>query len=270
MLKRSRAVKSRYCKIVQMFVLLACLTLVASAGRAEQPMKTTITPQAISIGAFYDGTHVKAEGLIPADSQAIIRITGYSGDLHLKQKGKALGLLWMNLNTLTFENVPSVYLLYVPGTFEEMLQSNSAIDPVSQLTLASLEKQIQISPESGNKDQLYAEFLKLKKSEGLYAVHKDSIHYSDTNDGVKSFEADLIIPSRIKPGEYTLDLYAVKDGQITARKSLDLPVKLVGFPAMLSSLAFQHGALYGILATLVALFAGLLMGFFFSGAKAGH
>jgi len=270
MLKRSRAVKSDYCKILQILVLAVCLNLAASAGWAEEPRQTTITPQAISIGAFYNGTHLKAEGRIPADSQAIIRITGHNGDLHLKQKGKALGLLWMNLNTLIFENVPSVYLLYLPETFEEMLQASSGVDSVSQLTLASLEEQIQISPESGNEDQLFAEFLKLKKSEGLYAVHKDSIHYSDTNDGVKSFEADLKIPSRIKPGEYTLDLYTVKDGQITARKSLDLPVKLAGFPAMLSSLAFQHGALYGILATLVALFAGLLMGFFFSGAKAGH
>ena len=270
MLKRPRADRSDRSKILQILILTVCLNLAASAGWAEELPQTTITPQAISIGAFFNGTHIKAEGHIPADSQAVIRITGHSGDLHLKQKGRAFGVLWMNLNTLTFENVPSVYLLYVPETFEQMLQAGSGIDSVSQLTLASLQKQVQISPKPDNKDQLFAEFLKLKKSEGLYAVHKDSFHYSDTNDGAKSFEASLKIPSRIKPGEYTLDLYAVKDGQITAHKSLDLPVKLAGFPAMLSSLAFQHGLLYGILATLAALFAGLLMGFFFSGAKAGH
>jgi hypothetical protein len=57
---------------------------------------------------------------------------------------------------------------------------------------------------------------------------------------------------------------------VIAQTSRSMEVKLDGFPAMLSVLAFQHGAVFGILATLVAVVAGLVMGFVFGGGKGGH
>lgn len=258
-------------KLTGQFVcLFVVLAVMASAGWAAESLEAVVNPPAISIGAFYDGANVEVNGSVPADCEAIIRITGKRSDLHLRKKGKALGLLWMNLGTLTIENVPNAYLLFIPDDFDETVSAPTDSTSAHQLTLASLEQQIEIVPQPPDKNRIFNEFLKLKASEGLYAEKKGNIHYGETEQSVKPFQADLKIPSRLAPGEYKVDLYAVKKGQIVAHTAQTLPVKLAGFPAMLFTLAFQHGALYGVLATLVALFAGLLMGFFFGGGKGAH
>ena len=54
-----------------------------------------------------------------------------------------------------------------------------------------------------------------------------------------------------------------------ARTCADLTVALVGFPALLASLAYQHGAVYGVLAVVIAIVTGFAMGFLFKGGG-GH
>lgn len=49
----------------------------------------------------------------------------------------------------------------------------------------------------------------------------------------------------------------------------DLTVALVGFPAWLAQLAYQHGAAYGVLAVVIAIVTGFAMGFIFKGGG-GH
>ncbi len=49
----------------------------------------------------------------------------------------------------------------------------------------------------------------------------------------------------------------------------DLKVEMVGFPALLAKLAYQHGAAYGVLAVVIAIVTGFAMGFLFKGGG-GH
>jgi hypothetical protein len=57
---------------------------------------------------------------------------------------------------------------------------------------------------------------------------------------------------------------------VAARTTTELQVKQVGLPAFISKLAFERGALYGLLATIIAIAAGLLMGVIFKGEKGAH
>jgi uncharacterized membrane protein YraQ (UPF0718 family) len=43
----------------------------------------------------------------------------------------------------------------------------------------------------------------------------------------------------------------------------------VGFPAFFMTMAYQHGALYGILAVFIAIVVGFIMGYLFKGGG-GH
>ena len=67
-----------------------------------------------------------------------------------------------------------------------------------------------------------------------------------------------------------MEIFALNQGNIVARTTDHLKVDEVGLPALLSALAFEHGGLYGILASLIAIAAGLLMGFLFRGSKGVH
>jgi hypothetical protein len=66
-----------------------------------------------------------------------------------------------------------------------------------------------------------------------------------------------------------VELDAVRNGEVIARAEQPVTVSLVGFPALLAGLAFGHSALYGILATIIALLAGLGIGLVFQG-RGGH
>jgi uncharacterized protein (TIGR02186 family) len=252
-----------------LWALVLGLIALSSPTAAQQVLQTTITPQPITIDAVYNGSELRVAGQLPADCEAVVRIAGERGDLQVKQKGKVGGLLWMNLDTVTFENVPNVLLINTAREFSELLGPQPTTAPAAKLGLPYLRQEARILPESGDKDALFNNLLKLKESEGLYGSSTNRLHYLRANDTQKSFEVLVPIPARFPPGKYRVEVYAVRQGDVIEQTSHPLEVKLVGFPAFLSSLAFQYGAVYGLCAVAIAVIAGLLTGVLFAGSKGG-
>ena len=55
----------------------------------------------------------------------VVIVKGKQEELTLKKKGKALGLLWMNLGSVHFKNVPNLYILYSSKGIMELAASES-------------------------------------------------------------------------------------------------------------------------------------------------
>ena len=255
----------KYAGMILVFMFLACAPLL----KAEEPLQVSKCPDRISIGTFYNGTRVSITGTLPADSDVLVRMTGKTAALQMKKKGKVFGLLWMNRDTVTFESVPEAFLLYTPHNFEDVFKTQQKESPVRQLGLTALEEKITVSPDSSESGMLVKELLKLKEKEGIYAV-SDNVHYAPLDGGRKKFEADITIPPKLAPGVYKVEAYMVQNGTIVASYDHSLTVALESFPKILSLLAFDHGAMYGILATLIAVVAGLITGVLFKGGKGAH
>ena len=64
-------------------------------------------------------------------------------------------------------------------------------------------------------------------------------------------------------------LSVIQDGKLVEQQTETIKVNMVGFPAAMASLAFNHAALYGLIAVLIAIVVGFLMGFMFKD-KGGH
>jgi uncharacterized protein (TIGR02186 family) len=237
--------------------------------KAEESLQISPFPDRISIGTFYNGTRVSINGTLPADSDIIVRMTGEASELHMKKKGKVFGLLWMNRDTVTFESVPKAFLLYTPQHYADIFKTLQKNDPIRQLGLTALEEKITVSPDTGESRTLVKELMKLKEKEGIYAV-RDNVHYAPLAEGRKKFEADITIPPKLSPGAYKVEIYMVQNGTIAASDDHSLTVALESFPKILSLLAFDHGAMYGVLATLIAVVAGLITGVLFKGGKGAH
>jgi len=92
----------------------------------------------------------------------------------------------------------------------------------------------------------------------------------ESHGSTKPFAATVSMPPRVPPGEYVVEVFALNHGNIVARTTDHLKVDEVGLPALLSALAFEHGGLYGVLASLIAIAAGLLTGLLFKGSKGAH
>ncbi len=171
------------------------------------------------------------------------------------------GVMWMNLDAITFKGAPNVCLVSSAVDFNSLEANGGA--SIKVLRLSGLRDSIRIESNGGWHKNAFEEFLKLKQKEGLYREMLGNISYVSASEGQKTFRADVPVPSRLTPGDYTVDLDVVRNGKVIARAERPVSVQLVGFPALLAGLAFGHSALYGILATIIALLAGLGIGLVF-------
>jgi uncharacterized protein (TIGR02186 family) len=58
-------------------------------------------------------------------------------------------------------------------------------------------------------------------------------------------------------GRYTADVYLFRDGQLISKNQSTLEVSKAGFEQMVYWLAFHRPFIYGVLAVLIAVLAGL-------------
>ncbi len=235
---------------------LVLSVLFASAAFADEVTMTT-TPSTIEIGTAYDGMTLHVAGTVPEGCQAVVRFLGKSQEVHMKEKGKAFGLLWMNMNSLSFTEVPSVFLLAA--------SSADLGDAAATLGFKGLRGRIGVHGVKEDPAVLVDELVRLKQKEGLYRQNAGTV---EVKQGAVS--ADIVLPSRLTPGAYTVEITAVKDGAIVASATQSIEASLVGAPSFLAQMAFNRGALYGVMATLVAILSGLAIGIVFQSKGGAH
>lgn len=277
-MKKSKKAKLRACPrifqsgskkavVIGIYILVTICLFTISSAAAQDAASMKIEPKTINIGTLYNGTTLSVTGSVPAGSEAIVRFIGAACDLHMKQRGKVGGIMWMNLDPITFKGAPSVCLVASAVDFNS-LEANGDVT-LRVLRLSGLKGSVEIEANGGGQENAFEEFLKLKQKEGLYREMFGKISYEKASEGQKHFRADIPIPSRLSPGAYVVKLDAIRNGQTIARAEQPVRVNLVGFPALLAGLAFDHAALYGILASVIALLAGLGIGLIFQ-SKGSH
>lgn len=242
-------------KITSTFLALLAVLILAVPSLAGSQPTLTIRPNLVAIGTSFNGAHLAINGQVPEGATAVIRLLGEPQNRHFKQKGRALGVLWMNLKSLEIENVPDVFLVGNDG--------HPGIDwEHSDLGFQSVK---------GDTDELiFDEFIKLMEQDGFYEIENGVISYKDVESGMRPFTASLSIPSAMHKGVYKVEVLAVKDSKIVGRASEELHTKLTGLPAMLSKFAFDHSLAYGIAAVIIAILAGLLMSVLFKESGGAH
>lgn len=250
-------------KTMMTTMAVGLLFMLASFAEAA-PVALHLDKTTVEIGTFYNGTTVLAEGMVPPGSEAVVRVRGRSEELHLKKKGKVAGLLWMNTGDLTIEDAPKIYMVYASAQGQDIMAS-----PQLGVGLDSLRDRIRILPAGEDQTFFFNEFIKLKKHDAVYAEFPGSVTYGEQTGQGRRFKATLQVPPRMGADDYTIEVMAVRDGQVIGQAASDLQVKMVGFPEQLARLAFQRSLLYGILSVVIAVAGGFLMGALFSGKGGG-
>lgn len=254
---------------------LAMFSLLCLAGRmygedTANDLIVIVQPEHILIGAGYNGQQVEVSGEIPSEAAALVRVTGKPEHDNLKQKGRALGFLWMNLGSVEISKVPSVFLLYLPREFHRPNHTDRQLWQAQGIGLEGVRRQAEIVAEGGNKDELFDEYVKLKQKSGLYDIVENAVHYGPDKGGMKSFNATLDMPAALPQGSYKVEVFTIDSRVVDAPAVCRIDAREIGTPAWISSLAYKHGILYGVMAVLAAIMAGLVTGFLFKGDKGAH
>ncbi len=246
-------------------VILALIAAAAVAPAIAYAGPLTIVPERVAVGLFYDGIDLDIRLELPAGCDAAaVRLTGRAERLELKKKGKIGGVLWMSVGEVTFEDVPSVYLLATSGPLEELA-------PPEVLAHWKLGYHTVISAPPGD-STLLAELVKLKENDHLFAIAEGGLRPSGgarDDRGSRVLTGSFQLPARAPAGEYLVELFAFQDRQGVPLASARVTVEQVGIVRTLNDLAVHHGLLYGIAAVISAVAVGLLTGLIFSGKSGG-
>jgi uncharacterized protein (TIGR02186 family) len=101
--------------------------------------------------------------------------------------------------------------------------------------------------------------------DGLIRSMRDQGLYREEPEGVavrkgRLFRGELRMPARAPVGEYRVIVRQWKDGGVAYRDERTLRVAKTGMEKWLYDLAHEHPAWYGLLAILIALLTGWLVG----------
>jgi len=245
-----------------LFVIAAAAVLAPSVSNAQ--LTARANHDHITVDLFYHGSEVSVRGISDPGTDIVVKIESPEGHMVLKKKDKVGGILWMNTGEEDFAHVPEVYFMRSSRAPEEILLQEELDKYV--IGYPALEKHITVEPVSGEseKDKWFDEFIKLKESGKLYLSDSGGFELTE-KEGVQSYYTVFDWPYQIKPGDYEVTVYAVKDGRVTETAKAAVDVKQIGVVETLSKMSRENGALYGGLSVLIALAAGFGVGIVFKG-----
>lgn len=233
--------------------LALCGCAGAVAAPANTGLLTNLESSHVKITTGFTGQRVFIFGSTARPGDIIIRVTSPDETQALSRKGR-VGPFWIKRGKLLIEHAPGlVYLL-----------SNRPLDAIASratlerhgLTFHSTLAAARISgePASGYGDW-QAAFERLKREQGLFRKLESGVRL----ESGRLFSADFPLPAKLPIGSYRLDVYAFRNGALTARNASTLRVDEVGIERWLSRVALRHSVSFGVLFTLLAVALGLTL-----------
>jgi uncharacterized protein (TIGR02186 family) len=245
--------------------LLICLIGIASLVCAisvagESQTRLEVVPDEIQIGTFYDGCTVHVSATTSQCDGAVIVLEGQDEEVTLNRKGR-VAFIWMNVARITISGLPQAYIMAASDKLENICSGATLRD--LRLGLQSLRPRMKVSSDRPLTGGEFEQFLKLKEHSGAYDTDI-KINLKTISPDSQELSADLPIPSRMPPGTYDINLYCFRDGNLIENQVGRLGIETIGLPCLLMNLADKHAAMYGLLAIIVAMVAGLVIGIIFS------
>ncbi len=256
----------------RMAITLGCLLcgalMALPAGGGAEEMITESTKHHIEVGARFSGERIFFFGTLPdPEAEVVVKlIPAEAHPIKLTRKEKVV-LFWMATKKFKVENMPHIYKIHSSKPLKDILTPETAAR--YGLGYDSLKRNMKIELLSGRRteddhDVIFRGFIKMKEGENLYRVAEDRIRITKG----RLFEHYFTFPDKAKEGTYMVESYAVKNGRVVGHSKDVIEIRKVGLTAWLYRMAKQSGVLYGIMAVMIALGAGLLVGTVFKGG--GH
>ena len=243
--------------------LLACgLASAHGEPAGPGPSPLTLVPARVEIGLFYSGVDLEVSAETEPGADVALLITGPASELLLREQARRWGLFWAPAGEVTFDHVPSLYLLRTTRELED-LASPDVLEELGVGYPSVLARLGQPVPHN-----LFRELVVLKESEGLFS---STVAKSDdpgaSLTGTASFRAVAHIPARASADTYSVQVFAFRHGRLVDRVVGAFEIEEAGFVDFVSSLAETHGLAYGVFAVAVAVASGLLVGFLFGSTR---
>jgi uncharacterized protein (TIGR02186 family) len=228
---------------------LAALTPMGPA-LAQTSLIADLDDHLIAITTGFAGADVLLFGTTDGPGDVIVVVKGPVDAVDVVRKERVAGI-WINRKSLGFQNVPAVYMMASSKPIEELLPAPLRAN--YQMGIENI-RLVAVAPEDPELATFSDALIRNKQATGLFSAQPARILFI----GDRLFRVNLRVPSSVPTGTYLAEVYLVRDQKIVGAQTTPLVISKIGFGADIYDFAHRHAAAYGVIAVLVALFAGWL------------
>lgn len=218
---------------------------------ADSPLITDLSSHLIAITSSFTGTDLLLFGAIDEPGEVVVVVRGPTSTSVVRRKRPTLGF-WLTRRSESYDNVPAYYAV-------------ASSKPLREIAPISLLQRLQIGTEnlrfrylgSRRPDDIahyHQAVVRLKIRDGLYRENIGAIDFL----GPKLFRTAISFPSTVPVGTYQTEVYLIRDNRIIAAQSTPLFIDKQGIEQEVYDFSRQEPAVYGLVAVLLAVFAGWL------------
>lgn len=228
------------------------LGAVASGGVARAPLVADLSEHLVAITTGFAGTDVLLFGATDDEGDVVVVIRGPSHSISLHRKSTVLGI-WVNTASMGFDRVPSFYAVAASRPLEEM--AGAAELDRHEIGIEHLKLELPRAKASEN--------VAMQWRDALVRTHVDADLFQPEVGrvaflGNRLFRAEFHLPANVPTGSYQVQVFLIRDQRVQSAQITPLIVSRIGVQAEIFDFAHQRSALYGVIAILLALFAGWL------------
>jgi len=222
--------------------------MVKSAQASE--ISVDLADPVVQITAGFSGTDMLLFGVAPGDGDIVIVVRGPIHDQIVRKKDKVLGV-WVNKDEIVLEDVPAFYAMASNRSLDEFLPGGIA--NIHQIGLENLQFHPKDKSQiSGDWDHFRHALLRNKRRQALYTWDPQPLIFK----GNRLFRTNIRFPANVSVGTFGIETYLIRKGELVDSHTTILNVRKFGLEASVYDFAHRHSFAYGILAVVVACFAG--------------
>lgn len=237
------------------FISLAGLVFMLntpSTALAEN-LTADLSRKVVSITTGFTGSSVLFFGATNGVGDVIVVVEGPPKEMSVRRKSRVSGI-WINRQTVTFSAAPSFYSIAASRPLEKILGADNRRK--FALGLNNIRVQVRASEYSAEADQFRLALIRNMARSGLYQAKVNPVTFPQKSQ--RLFRTTISFPANVQTGRYKVRFYLVRERFIVERQTTELIVRKAGISAQVFRFAHSQSAVYGLVAILVAMFAGWL------------
>lgn len=245
-----RTIFSRF--LLWLGLMIACVSAGVESAHTR-PIIADLSLRTIEIDSGFNGIDMLLFGARNEAGDIVVVVRGPARD-YIVRKKERVGGIWVNRKHKEFKETSTFYSIASSRPLDkihnEYLLSSLGIgfdNVLNQENLSDEEKEFQKA------------LLAHQTKHALYSPEIEEVSFI----GDTLFRSVLHFPENIIRGTYTAEVYLIRNGELVAMQSTPVLSYKKGFDAYIYDLAYNHPAIYGIIAILLALIAGWIAGTFF-------
>jgi uncharacterized protein (TIGR02186 family) len=231
--------------------LLALLLLLALPARAED-LVSGLSQDTIQITSNYTGTDIVVFGAIeqPQNTQGrniVVVVRGPDEPMTVRRRDRIAGV-WVNSDAARFEGLPAYY--YLAST-----EPVARIAPAAALARYGIGLQALRPSAIGSHhdpEPFRQAAIRYHQRTGLYTESPGSIDFLSES----LFRTRVPVPAGVSRGQYNVEVYLFRDGEVVSAQSTPLFVDASGLERRLFNMAHDAPFSYGLACVFMAMLLG--------------